>query len=511
MSVLDLLAELEGVGRPDGDPALVRQAGQQLAGLAEGLERGAAAVEHGAGKALQGWEGRASEQFAARSGELGGLAAQAAGVLRAAAGAVNVYAGRLQAAQTRWQQARGGAVVGRALRLPELLDPDIRRAVAEAEAADADARAAATALAAELGRLAAQAPPLPAGVSAPQHQDGRLGGWLLDWADRLPHDPLGAIGEAYREFYAGVGETLRGYGAFGLLLAKATTPAYELLDPEGALQARRELTAIITQVGKLTTPFLIINPKAYVEAHKRLWLGLIGWDTLRTGNLPRWGGQLTPDAILAAAGGEVASIARARAAAARAATVTQAGALAAKPRIAAHIEDVAQQTGGTPVGQQWWVKSQESLTRKILKDMRVQGLTANSAAAQVNDALRFTITYPGESLTGSVERALDRVRGQGYEVLDVKNSWVEGNRYKGINVDLRAPDGLRFELQFHTPESWQLKQRTHGLYEVVRDPGYPLGVRQRAHEELARLSAQLEHPPDIERVGTLKTYRRPES
>jgi hypothetical protein len=511
MSVLELLAELEGVGRPDGDPALVRQAGQQLAGLAEGLERAAVAVEHGAGQALQGWDGRASERVAARAGELRGLAAQAAEVLRAAAGAVNVYAGRLEAAQARWEQVRGGAIVGRALRLPELLDPDIRRAVAEAEAADADARAAATALAAELGRLATQAPPLPPEVGAAQHQDRRPGGWLLDWADRLPHDPLGAIGQAYREFLAGMGETLRGYGEFAWLLAKATTPAYELLDPEGALQARQELAGIITQLGKLTTPFLLIDPRAYVEAHKRLWLGLLGWDTLRTGNLPRWGGQLAPEAVLAAAGGEVAAVARARAAARGAATVTQAGALGAKPRIAAHIEDVATQTGGTPVGRQWWVKSQESLARKILQDMRARGWSADEAAAQVNDALRFTITYPDGSLTGSVERALERLRGQGYEVLEVKNSWVEGNRYKGINVDLRAPDGLRFELQLHTPESWQLKQQTHGLYEVVRDPGYPLSMRQRAHEELVRLSAQLEHPPDIERIGTLKAYRRPES
>jgi hypothetical protein len=205
----------------------------------------------------------------------------------------------------------------------------------------------------------------------------------------------------------------------------------------------------------------------------------------------------------------MASVARARAAARGAATATHAGAEAAKPRIAAHIEDVARQTRGIPVGQQWWVKSQESLTRKILEDMRAKGVSAEDAAGLVNDALRFTITYPGESLTGSVESALDRLRGQGYEVLQVQNSWVTGNRYKGINVDLKAPDGQLFELQFHTPDSWQLKQQTHGLYEVVRDPGYPLAVRQRAHEELVRLSSGLEHPPEIERIGTLKTYRRP--
>lgn len=261
-------------------------------------------------------------------------------------------------------------------------------------------------------------------------------------------------------------DTLKGWGEFGLLLAKASSPAYALVDPEGSMQAQRELAGIVTEVGKLTTIYLMINPRAAVEAHKRLWLGLIGWDTMRTGNLPRWGGQLTPDAIVAATGGEMASVARARAAARGAATATHAGAEAAKPRIAAHIEDVARQTRGIPVGQQWWVKSQESLTRKILEDMRAKGVSAEDAAGLVNDALRFTITYPGESLTGSVESALDRLRGQ-------------------------------------------LKQQTHGLYEVVRDPGYPLAVRQRAHEELVRLSSGLEHPPEIERIGTLKTYRRP--
>jgi hypothetical protein len=91
--------------------------------------------------------------------------------------------------------------------------------------------------------------------------------------------------------------------------------------------------------------------------------------------------------------------------------------------------------------------------------MRTKGLTAKEAAGLVNDALRFTITYPGESMAGSVESALNRLRGQGYEVLEVQNSWVARNRYKGIKV---------------------------------------------------RLSSGLEHPSEIERVGTLKAYRRPD-
>lgn len=138
------------------------------------------------------------------------------------------------------------------------------------------------------------------GTAAPGHPAGQV-------AVRLGR-PLSAR-PAGRD-RAGVPGVLRrrvghapGLGEFGLLLAKASSPAYALVDPEGSTQAQRELAGIVAGVGKLTTFYLMINPRAAVEAHKRFWLGLLGWDTLRTGNLPRWGGQLTPDAIAAAASG----------------------------------------------------------------------------------------------------------------------------------------------------------------------------------------------------------------
>lgn len=77
------------------------------------------------------------------------------------------------------------------------------------------------------------------------------------------------------------------------------------------------------------------------------------------------------------------------------------------------------------------MKSHESLARKILGDMRGSGLSLQEAASQINDALWFTITYPDETLTTSVGTALDRLRHQGYEVLEEKNSWVVGNPTRG--------------------------------------------------------------------------------
>lgn len=51
-----------------------------------------------------------------------------------------------------------------------------------------------------------------------------------------------------------------------------------------------------------------------------------------------------------------------------------------------------------------------------------------------------------------------------------KNSW-EDPEYKGINTRWVTPEGQRFEVQFHTPESYHAKQEvTHKAYERARNP-----------------------------------------
>ncbi len=51
-----------------------------------------------------------------------------------------------------------------------------------------------------------------------------------------------------------------------------------------------------------------------------------------------------------------------------------------------------------------------------------------------------------------------------------KNSWTDPE-YKGINTRWVNPEGQRFEVQFHTAESFHAKhQVTHVAYERIRDP-----------------------------------------
>ena len=63
---------------------------------------------------------------------------------------------------------------------------------------------------------------------------------------------------------------------------------------------------------------------------------------------------------------------------------------------------------------------------------------------------------------------IERLKGQGFELQRLKNSWSD-DQYKGINSQWIEPDtGQRFEVQFHTRISFEAKQLTHDAYERLR-------------------------------------------
>ena len=52
-----------------------------------------------------------------------------------------------------------------------------------------------------------------------------------------------------------------------------------------------------------------------------------------------------------------------------------------------------------------------------------------------------------------------------------KNHWRDDPEYKGINTRWVTPEGQRYEVQFHTAESFHAKQQvTHEAYERLRNP-----------------------------------------
>lgn len=152
--------------------------------------------------------------------------------------------------------------------------------------------------------------------------------------------------------------------------------------------------------------------------------------------------------------------------------------VAAEPKITRTIIDLAEEYGADPRGLSYRLKSEESLSRKIVQEVsekRIAGqaMDVKEAAESMSDVIRYTYTISEDTYAVSARRIITDLEAQGY-TLRVKNYWAEGNSYKGINVAMKDPDGIPVELQFHTPESLRIKEGAlHEIYErqrVLTDP-----------------------------------------
>jgi hypothetical protein len=63
MSLLDLLAELNGLGKPDGEPVGLRGAAIHMAAAADGFDRTASGLDRITERARVAWTGQAAEAF----------------------------------------------------------------------------------------------------------------------------------------------------------------------------------------------------------------------------------------------------------------------------------------------------------------------------------------------------------------------------------------------------------------------------------------------------------------
>ena len=74
----------------------------------------------------------------------------------------------------------------------------------------------------------------------------------------------------------------------------------------------------------------------------------------------------------------------------------------------------------------------------------------------------------------SKSQALQQLEQFGYSVVRLKNYWPRNDNYSGVNGVLTTPEGIEWELQFHTSASLNTQDATHAWYEEFRRANTPI-------------------------------------
>ncbi|MCL2777975.1 MAG: hypothetical protein FWD73_08220, partial [Polyangiaceae bacterium] len=168
-----------------------------------------------------------------------------------------------------------------------------------------------------------------------------------------------------------------------------------------------------------------------------------------------------------------------------------------EPQVTKELSQLAKENGGKMEGLDYRLKSHESLSRKL----------ADEPGKPVNDALRYTQIYESKNLGAGAKNVMASMENNGYKKVAVNNTFQDGVPYKGINTVWETPSGTRFEVQFHTPESFDIKQNVnHSLYEQGRmlpagDPG-----REAISDRMIQNSNRVPVPKNIQ--NDIPNFRR---
>ena len=193
----------------------------------------------------------------------------------------------------------------------------------------------------------------------------------------------------------------------------------------------------------------------------------------------------------------------------RAADQLMARARSHEPPVSALLGQLASEVGGRLAGFEHRLKTRASLLRKMRQVLH-DNPSWTPADVRINDALRYTIEVDDEPAgrhVQAIRSAFARLEALGHRVVRVKNYWPRGDNYSGVNSVLIAPDGLEWELQVHTADSFRIKMRDYRLYEELREVATPPARKRQLYLELA---APWEDVPVPQHILDPKTLHRTE-
>lgn len=175
-----------------------------------------------------------------------------------------------------------------------------------------------------------------------------------------------------------------------------------------------------------------------------------------------------------------------------------------EPIITADINNIATKAGGKLVGLENRLKSSYSIKRKIEAEV-ADGFSKSLSLNKIRDAIRYTTVFKENDFVARYKAMQYLLAIEGYKTIVVKNTWKNDSAYKGVNTFIQNEDGDVFEMQYHTQQSFDVKNGLlHKLYEKFRDPKTPIHEKEKLLLEMRKLSSKIKVPEGVELIEDKK-------
>ncbi|HEX5189912.1 MAG TPA: hypothetical protein VFW16_10245 [Streptosporangiaceae bacterium] len=158
--------------------------------------------------------------------------------------------------------------------------------------------------------------------------------------------------------------------------------------------------------------------------------------------------------------------------------------------------------GAVLVGLEHRHKGVDRIKEKIADKMRFKDVNnAADAARTINDAVRYTFCLRADEYVAGHAYVSRQLEAAGYRKAYGRNHWLDDPNYKGVNTRWVTADGGRFELQFHTRESFYAKEHlTHAPYKRLRGLTASRAEQRELIAFQREVSAAVPRPHDVSQI-----------
>lgn len=181
---------------------------------------------------------------------------------------------------------------------------------------------------------------------------------------------------------------------------------------------------------------------------------------------------------------------------------------AREPPISENIKAIATDntSGAWLEGYEFRLKGHDRLVEKVSERLkREPERTPEEITGRIPDAVRYTFCLNRQDYATGFRKIRERVEGCGYAMYHCGNSW-DDSQYKGVNTRWQTEDGQRFEVQFHTPESFHAKHEvTHAAYERLRQPSTGVAERRDLIDFQREVSSWIPVPDGVRDISAYET------
>lgn len=181
------------------------------------------------------------------------------------------------------------------------------------------------------------------------------------------------------------------------------------------------------------------------------------------------------------------------------------------------VVDITKSLGASMSGLEFAVKAGKSSSEKIDREHedhkketgKDDSRSDEQILSELKDVVRFTQFSPHEKLAENASKTIKMLENKGYEIMACKNRYASPKQeeYYDIKIVAKNPEGQLFELQFHSKESLDVKNKNHGLYEKQRAVGVSDEEKARLGAEMMKNSASLSKPSGYEKIPNFDKFK----